>query len=259
MNPGRYQHTVAIEKIGWNHARVLRVILGLLVLCGCSLFAVDDAHGQASDAVTAVYGRGVHAYFAGRTNQAEQLFTEVIQAGSTDPRAYYFRAMVRLGMGRQYEAENDMRVGAAYEARNPGVQHAIGRSLQRVQGTNRRTLEKFRRQAKLDRVQQGRQQSQQRYEQLEQREPSVLRQAAPLPLSQPVQPPQLSGSGSANNLGSATTGSESAGSGTVGAPQGSGTVPPPMQAPPGDRADARHADAGRRRPVWYPRTGHSAE
>ena len=154
---------------------------------------------QASSALTAVYGRGVHAFFSGNASQAEQLFTEVIQAGSTDPRPYYFRAVLRLNQGRQFEAENDMRVGAAYEARNPGVQNSIGRSLQRVQGASRRTLEQFRRQAKLERVQQGRQRTLQRYEQLNQRAPTVLRDGTSLPLTQTVQPPQLpSSSGSSS-------------------------------------------------------------
>ncbi len=145
---------------------------------------------QQASAVSAVYGRGVHAYFAGNSSQAEQYFTQAIQSGSSDPRPYYFRAMLRLGLGRQLEAENDMRVGASLEARNPGVQHSIGRALQRVQGPGRRTLEKFRRQASLDRLQQGKQQSQQRYEQLDRRGPAVLRSAEPLPLEQPVRAPQ---------------------------------------------------------------------
>ena len=124
----------------------------VFVLCGASSATV---FGQVSTAVTAIYGRGVHAYFAGNSTQAEQYFTQAIQAGTNDPRPYYFRAMLRLHQGRQFEAENDMRIGAGLEARNPGVQHTIGRSLQRVQGPHRRTLEKFRRQARLDRLQQS--------------------------------------------------------------------------------------------------------
>jgi len=148
------------------------------------------AAAKQSSAITAVYGRGVHAYFAGNRMLAEQNFTQVIQAGSTDPRPYYFRAMVRLQRGSQFEAENDMRLGAAHEARNPGSQHSIGLALQRVQGHGRRTLEKFRRQARLDRLQQRHQQTRQRYEQLDQRGPTVIRRpAVQIPLGQPVRPP----------------------------------------------------------------------
>ncbi|NOZ40739.1 MAG: hypothetical protein GXP24_11010 [Planctomycetes bacterium] len=155
-----------------------------------SLSVAVPAQAQQGSALSAVYGRGVHAYFAGNMSQAEQLFTQVIQVGSTDPRPYYYRAMLRLGQGRTFEAENDMRVGASYEARNPSVQHSIGRALQRVQGPGRRTLEQFRRQARLDRLQQSQQQSRQRYQQLDRRGPAVLRRAAPLPLEQPIQPPR---------------------------------------------------------------------
>lgn len=160
----------------------------LVVVGALSLYAPLYAQNPAT--LSAAYGRGVHAYFASDTVQAEQLFTDVIQAGSNDPRPYYFRAMLRLRAGRQAEAENDMRLGASLEARNPGEQHAISRSLQRVQGSGRRMLESFRRQARLDRVQQGQQRTLRRYEQLEQRGPAVLHSPAPLPLEQPVQPPK---------------------------------------------------------------------
>lgn len=216
----------------------LRVSM-LCVAIGCAL-AITPASAQSSSALTAVYGRGVHAYFAGNTSAAEQFFTEVIQAGSTDPRPYYFRGVLRLRQGRQFEAENDMRIGAAYEARNPGVQHSIGRALQRVQGPSRRTLEKFRRQARLDRVQQGRQRTQLRYEQLERRAPQVLRDGTQLPLNQPVQPPRtvMPGSGAKP----AESGTQPApGSGTVGSgTQGAGAKVDPAQ--PGETGSATKAD-----------------
>ncbi len=149
-----------------------------LSLLGTQLTTSTSA--QDSSEMSATYGRGVHAFFGNRSAEAEQLFTQVAQAGSTDPRVYYFRAMIRLQMGRQHEAEEDMRVGATFEARNPGRRHSIGLALQRIQGPGRRTLERFRREGRLDRVQQSRQQSRQRYEQLERRGPKVLRREAPM-------------------------------------------------------------------------------
>ncbi|NOY29616.1 MAG: hypothetical protein GXP28_05400 [Planctomycetes bacterium] len=171
------------------------------ILCFCAnLFVAlsvawsplaTETHAQDSAEMSAVYGRGVHAYFSNRMSGAEQLFSQVIQAGSTDPRVYYFRAMARLRTGRQYEAEEDMKVGAAYEARDPGSQHSIGIALQRVQGQGRRSLERFRREGRLNRVQQHRQQSQLRYEQLEQRGPQVLRRETPVQLEQLSKPSML--------------------------------------------------------------------
>ncbi len=205
--------------LGMGYALTLSLVS---VLAGLSISS--SAHAQQRSALAAVYGRGVHAYFAGNSSQAEQYFTQVIQAGSVDPRPYYFRAVLRLGQERQFEAENDMRIGAAYEARNPGAKHSIGRSLQRVQGSGRRTLEKFRRQARLDHLQQGRQQTRQRYEQLERRGPSVIRRAAPLPLEQPVQPPHQVSSPSPAQPTPAGSATKATGSDTKAAD--SGTKPP---------------------------------
>ncbi len=167
------------------------VLITCLASALSSLSLTSFAHAQRGSSTTsAIYGRGVHAYFAGRTSEAEKYFSQAIDSGSTDPRPYYYRAMVRLNQGRKFEAENDMRMGADYEARNPGMKSSIGRSLQRVQGPGRRTLEQFRRQARLDRLQQSQQQTQQRYQQLDRRGPSVLRSELPRPLEQHVQPPQ---------------------------------------------------------------------
>lgn len=138
--------------------------------------------------MSATYGRGVHEFFAHRLTDADHQFTRVIDAGTTDPRVYYFRAMTRLKMGQQYEAEMDMRVGAAYEARDPGNRHVVGVALQRIQGHERRTLERFRREARLNYIQQRRQQVRSRYERLKQRAPEVLRREAPVPLNQLVEP-----------------------------------------------------------------------
>ncbi len=139
-------------------------------------------NAQDMHALRATYGRGVHAFFSGQMTQAEQLLSEAINAGSTDPRTYYFRAMVRLKLKKQFESENDMRLGASFEARNPGGRYAISKSLQRVQGRDRRILETFRRQARVERVQLIRSQTKKRYESLEKRADSLLHQDNPIKL-----------------------------------------------------------------------------
>src|SRR5690348_14463125 len=87
------------------------------------------AAAQYSGEMTEVYGRGVHSYFAGQIAEAEQQFTQVIDAGSTDPRVYYFRAIARMRSGQPQAAAQDLRLGAAYEARDPGAASQIGTSL----------------------------------------------------------------------------------------------------------------------------------
>jgi len=187
---------MSLQRTGFLQRKDRSVAPSILYFCAKCFFVLSitwgqlatEAQAQDSAEMSAVYGRGVHAYFSNQMAGAEQLFSQVVGAGSTDPRVYYFRAMARLRTGRQYEAEEDMKVGAAYEARDPGSQHSVGIALQRVQGQERRTLERFRREGRLNRVQQHRQQSQLRYEQLEQRGPQVLRREAPVYLEQLSKP-----------------------------------------------------------------------
>lgn len=149
---------------------------------------VHSLFAQGASEITAVYGRGVHAFFACNRDRADQLFSEVIQAGSRDPRVYYFRGLALLQQGRQYEAEDDFRMGAALEAQDPGRRYAIGTALQRIQGPARQTLERYRREGRLQKYQERRQQNQQRYEQLRSREPDVLHQDAPVLMEDLVLP-----------------------------------------------------------------------
>ncbi len=175
-------------------ARIRAAVLLSAFLAGAVLVGVPELHAQDSAELSAIYGRGVHAYFSNQSHQAEQHFTQAIQAGSSDPRVFYFRAVVRMRMGRQHEAENDMQVGADYEARNPGRMGSISKALERVQGHSRRKLEKFRRQARLNRVQVRRHQSHARYETLQRRETQILRKEVDVPLGQLINPsPQMMG------------------------------------------------------------------
>ena len=163
------------------------VLLPAVLLAGFTA----DASAQDPSELRAVYGRGVHAFFAGSLTEAEQLFSQVIDSGSQDPRAYYYRAMIYLKTGRKFQAEYDMRVGSTFEAQNPGSRYLVGKSLQRVQGEGRRMLERFRRQARLDRVQQFRSRASQRYEQLKNRESTVLYKDEPVRLDSLVGPQEL--------------------------------------------------------------------
>ena len=105
--------------------------------------------GAQSVGMSDVYGRGVHAYFSDQASTADQYLSQVIDAGSTDPRVYYYRAMARLRHGQRYEAIDDMRIGAAYEARDPGAAGNVGQALMRVQGSDRQLLEQYRRDARV--------------------------------------------------------------------------------------------------------------
>ena len=47
----------------------------------------------AQDPLDEMYGQAVHSFFRGDRGHAEELLSEVIDAGSQDPRAFYFRGL----------------------------------------------------------------------------------------------------------------------------------------------------------------------
>jgi hypothetical protein len=182
----------------WSRSSALSLALAGAFCCSFSTAVAQDSH-----VLRATFGRGMHAFFSGQLIQAEQHFSHVIASGSMDPRAYYFRAMTLLRLGRQFEAENDMRVGASFEARNPSGRYAISKSLQRIQGNGRRTLEKFRRQARLERAGLIRDQTSHRYETIERRGDTVLHIDRPFKIETLVAPngkPATSGTPSGKTL-----------------------------------------------------------
>ena len=104
-------------------------------------------------AVAAMYGAGVHAYYAGGYQQSFDSLSRVIRIGTADPRAYYFRGLAALRMGRRDEAVADFTKGAELEADGWSMR-TVSRSLERVQGTDRLLLERSRSGARLALAQQ---------------------------------------------------------------------------------------------------------
>jgi hypothetical protein len=125
-------------------------------------------------AVGASYGRGVDAYFSGNTADAERFLGQAIAELPDDPRPYYFRALTLLRSGRQAEAQSDMEIGARLEARRP-KQFAVGSALERVQGSDRLLLEKYRRQGRAAATIQRDEQNRGRYDQHALPESGLLR------------------------------------------------------------------------------------
>lgn len=120
--------------------------------------SVDSVPAQA------VYGAGVHSFFAGQLGRSYDDLTNAIEAGSLDPRVYYFRGLAALRMGRTDEAEADFTKGAELEADPQRLMVVdVARSLERVQGPDRLQLERHRTRARLVSQQQNRRASQRRY------------------------------------------------------------------------------------------------
>lgn len=122
--------------------------LAALALAG-AILGSNDAAAQNETILAEVYGRGVHAFYAGQYMDANTYLTAAIDGGTRDPRAYYFRGMVASNEGRDAEAEADWTIGAQMEAQAGGG-FGIGRSLSRFQGSARLKLESIRQKARLD-------------------------------------------------------------------------------------------------------------
>ncbi len=87
------------------------------------------------------YGSGVHQYFSGNASQAIADLTAAINGGSRDPRAYYFRALAEMRLGMQGQAGADLQRGAALESTDINQFYPVGKSLERVQGSARMSIE----------------------------------------------------------------------------------------------------------------------
>ena len=130
------------------------------------------------EALARPFGVGVHAYFSGDSQSAYDDLTQAIEAGTRDPRAWYFRGLAALKLGRLDEAEADFSTAAARETESAG-DWAVSRSLERVQGRDRLALERHRIRARVARYERGRKAVESRYSQIESRQEDVLRRRRP--------------------------------------------------------------------------------
>ncbi|MEO1618392.1 MAG: hypothetical protein AAFV88_21245 [Planctomycetota bacterium] len=144
--------------------RLFRFMFAAAIFASGMVFT-RQADAQSEAILAEVYGRGVHAYYAGRYDEAYSLLSSAIGGGTKDPRAYYFRGIVSNARGSVYEAEADWAQGAQLEAQ-AGDAIAIGRSLSRFQGSARLKLEGIRQQARLTAMTTAKSRSDQRLREL---------------------------------------------------------------------------------------------
>ena len=131
-------------------------VLALLFSASEPLPAQDGVLGQA-------YGSGVHAYFSGNYTTAYEDLSAAIDGGTTDPRAYYFRALASTRLGREEDARDDLRRGAELEISDGRDLYPVARSLERIQGRPRLMIERYREQARMAAHQRGQAERVQRY------------------------------------------------------------------------------------------------
>ncbi|HEX3872058.1 MAG TPA: hypothetical protein VHV77_16550 [Pirellulales bacterium] len=123
-------------------ARFFALAIGLLMTSGTPLAAQQGA-------LEDIYGKGVHAYFRGDVMRTFQDMTAAINAGSRDPRVYYFRGLAYLQMGSEWSARDDFAKAAQLESGQGDSFYDVGKSLERVQGPTRHLLESYRAGARL--------------------------------------------------------------------------------------------------------------
>ena len=150
----------------------MKNILTTVALTLLSLGAMATPADAQNAILAEIYGRGVHAFYAGQHQQSYDLLSSAINGGSKDPRAYYFRGIVSTMLGRSYEAESDWRQGATIEAQGQS-DPAIGRSLSRFQGSARLKLEQIRQTARLQALTSAVTRSQIRSNQLQSQAPAA--------------------------------------------------------------------------------------
>src|SRR4029078_11695804 len=111
--------------------------VALAVCCSGIASAQDGVLSQ-------FYGSGVHAFFAGNYSKANQELTTAINSGSKDPRAYYFRGLANLKHGLTDDARAAFQRGAALEPADSNRVYPVSKSLERIQGSDRLSLERYR-------------------------------------------------------------------------------------------------------------------
>jgi hypothetical protein len=149
----------------------------MMAITGGSLAAAEFV-GEEPVAVRSAIGDGMHAYYAGDYDRAYDALTNAIEAGTDDPRGYYFRGLAALRLGRTSEAEADFTTGADRELAN-GSMRRVSLSLERVQGPDRLTLERFRARARLGALQRQREIYGRRYSTIEDASSDVRRRRRP--------------------------------------------------------------------------------
>jgi hypothetical protein len=150
--------------------------LAVVITAGAGMAAefAGDEPGVVRDAI----GAGIHAYHAGDYNRAYDDLTNAIEAGTSDPRSYYFRGLSALRLGRTSEADADFASGAEREATSGSIRR-VSLSLERVQGHDRLALERFRARARLGALQREQQAYGRRYSAIEEATGNVRRRRRP--------------------------------------------------------------------------------
>ncbi len=122
------------------------------------------------------YGAGVHAFNGGNYAEAQKDLSAAIDAGTKDPRCFYFRGLSFLRAGLEREALADFQKGSELETADINQAYPVAKSLERVQGRERLTLEQYRAQARMVAFARQQKEREARYQTRQRAEQNVMRQ-----------------------------------------------------------------------------------
>ena len=169
----RQRHRDWVKRSKKKMVRIVAPIsYGLVLLLTATAWAQNSA-------VEELFGNGVHAYFSGDYVAAHGQLTSAIDAGSNDPRAYYFRGFCYMKLGREPEAKVDFARGAKLETGDTDHFYDVSKGLERIQGRPRLLLERQRSEARLLAQQELDHRRYDRYQRIRRAESQVLLKAPP--------------------------------------------------------------------------------
>jgi hypothetical protein len=119
-------------------------LLALASSFGPVTVAVNRAEAADANVLQGLYAEGLKSFYGADYTRAGELLTTAIDAGSNDPRSYYFRGLSRLRLGKRTEADADFKRGAELEGKDFDAFFNVSRSIERIQGSERLMLERYR-------------------------------------------------------------------------------------------------------------------
>lgn len=158
--------------------RVRSAVFAVVIVVGGGSLPAAEFAGEDPLAVRDTIGDGIHAFHAGDYDRAYDSLTNAIEAGTEDARCYYFRGLAALRLGRTHEAQADFVTGADRELSSGSIRR-VSQSLERVQGHDRLSLERFRARARLGALQRDREAYSRRYSAIEDASGDVRRRRRP--------------------------------------------------------------------------------
>ena len=146
-----YLRSLAFLKL--SAARIMSNLKFSQVVILCIIFGVVSTAniGVLTAETDYIYGSGVHAFFDQNYEESITILSRAEELKSEDPRAYYFLGLAHLRLKQTEQADQYFKKAAELEYGGRSLRdYAVSESLRRIQGDERRRLEKIRTTERID-------------------------------------------------------------------------------------------------------------